>query len=79
MEYTNTYPIFPRMQIHDQILWLRIPVSNFALIAMFVHCHLIGIERMIRTFMARLCRYCNLKKKRKKKERINCMRIYKLS
>ncbi len=52
--FNDTYPVFPRMQIHDQILGFWISVLHFALVAVFVVRHLFGIERQVWRFLPSL-------------------------
>lgn len=46
--------VLPGVQIHDQILWLRVAVPHLALVAVLVRGHLVRVEGQIRRLVAGL-------------------------
>lgn len=50
----RTHLVLPRVQIHDQILRLRILIAHFAFITVLVCCHFFRIKCQIRWFMTSL-------------------------
>lgn len=56
----SAYLILPCVQIHDQILWFWISITNLAFVTMLINCHFIWIECEIWVFMTGLCRHSNL-------------------
>jgi hypothetical protein len=49
-----TYSVLPRMQVHDEVLWLRVPIANFALVAVRITAHLGLVESHIGRLVAGL-------------------------
>lgn len=54
------YLILPGVQKHDQILWFRVSVTNFAFVTMFINCHFVRFECEIWVVMAGLRCHSNL-------------------
>lgn len=56
----STYLVLPRVQVHNKILWLRVPVPHFALVAMLIYRLFVRGENRVWTFVPSLCRHGHL-------------------
>lgn len=56
----TAYLIFPCVQVHNQVLWFGVSVTNFTLVTVFINCHFVGAECEIWVVMAGLGGHSNL-------------------
>lgn len=65
------YLVLPGVQIHDQILRLRVTVPHLALVAVLVRGHLVRVEGQIGRLVAGLGGHRYLREERRKNILIN--------
>lgn len=50
----NSYRVFPGVQIHNQVLGLRVAIPHFAFVAVLVVGHFVQVVQQVGRFMASL-------------------------